>query len=249
MLNVISSHDKEDTAQAYNEDVLSNITNTNKSTLSSDILVIICGAVGSGKTRIFHNLLQQQQQKSLTVSSSIASQGVYKYNDSDKHSATIDLMDYPGHVRLRGGLLNRSILGQRKLQRILFVVDSSISTTEAADFLYDVLLAAQNKIIHNKIRILVCCNKSDTKLAKNYKRIQLQLKAELNRLRGTRGTMDMEGNNETSFIEGQQLLGQKGTALDWDTAPCEVEFVSCSCESGAGMGDIRAFVEGQRNTA
>ena len=78
MLNVISSHDKEDTAQAYNEDVLSNITNTNKSTLSSDILVIICGAVGSGKTRIFHKRWQGTKlarygRKLQSVKSAIAS--------------------------------------------------------------------------------------------------------------------------------------------------------------------------------
>ena len=250
--NVGSVKDK---AHAYNVDVLSNTNIAVKnqyggslSSKASDSLVLICGAVGSGKTRLFHRLLMGKDYvPSLTVSSSVASQGKYVSSDEKEgKSRSIDLMDYPGHARLRNGLLNRAMLSQSRLKRILFIVDSSTSLTESADFFYDILLSAQNKLLNKNVEILVCCNKVDTKLAKNYKRIQLQMKAELNRLRGTRGTMSTEGNDDgdTGLIEGPQLLGQAGVSLDWDSVPCNVSFVSCSCEDGQGLGEIREFIEG-----
>jgi len=250
MSRIVSSISGDKETSAYNADVLSNIQTTSVSSSSSGVdksgyLVLICGAVGSGKTRLFQKLLCDEENVSnLTVSSSIAAQGSYK---SSTFSGSCDLLDYPGHSRLRSGLLNKSMLGRKNLKRILFIVDSSVNVIEAAEFLYDILLAVQNNVLHEGISILVCCNKADTKLAKNVKRIQLQMKTELNRLRGTRGTMDDSNGEAGTLIGGNQILGTKGVPLDWESMPCIISFISCSCETEQGINEIRTFIEGNNN--
>jgi len=253
-------------------------TRNNTATKQHYKTVLLCGPVGAGKTMLFHRVTSSNDgtamQMTMTLSSMIAAQGTYVSNangeDSNAKDVHVHIVDYPGHARLRSSLLSNAVIGSGtgqsqlslSLSGIIFVLDSTRpNMAESADLLYDVLLQIQRTRPIARIkakasfRVLICCNKSDMKLAKNEKRIQLQLKTELNRLRGTRGAIESTDNglsgstSRSADSNNASVLGKPGVPLDWSMdggMPCEVSFVSCSCldDNYDGLKGVRDFIEG-----
>lgn len=215
--------------------------------------VLLCGPVGGGKTMLFQRLTSENDAApAMTLSSMIAAQGTYNSEQSSPSVVHFNIIDYPGHARLRSALLSNAVIGKSSLVGVIFVLDSTRpNMTECADLLYDVLLQIQHSGKRkSSMRVLICCNKSDMKLAKNEKRIQLQLKTELNRLRSTRGAIESTdgGDLNNNAGAGSIMLGNKSPSipLDWGVdggMPCQVSFVSCSCLDANGLKDVRDFIE------
>lgn len=234
-----------DRKSAYDEDDTILIRD-NEISLSKDVnsCTLICGATGSGKTMLFQKLLGIEKggrgEEFLTVSSMVAARGICKDDESDTKT---EILDYPGHIKMRGSLLssNGGILSCHRpvINDVLFVIDSTTVLKEAADLLYDLLACIQNKSTSVK-RVYIGWSKIDLKISKNGKRLQLLLKNELNRLNSTRATM-IESTDDTPD-DKSAIICQPGTSFNWDLVDCDISFVSFSSVNGNGITDIRSTI-------
>ena len=234
-----------DRKSAYDEDDTI-LNRDNEVSLSKDVnsCTLICGATGSGKTMLFQKLLGIEKgdrgEEFLTVSSMVAARGICKDDESDTKT---EMLDYPGHIRMRGSLLSSKggILSSHRpvINDVLFVIDSTTVLKEAADLLYDLLACIQNNSTSVK-RVSICWSKIDLKISKNGKRLQLLLKNELNRLNSTRTTM-VESTDDT-IDDKSAIICQPGTAFNWDLVNCDISFVSFSSVNGKGISEIRSTI-------
>jgi signal recognition particle receptor subunit beta len=147
--------------------------------------VLICGPSLSGKTRLFYHLLYGDNVD--TVASLAANVAVV---DRTRY------MDFPGTSKLGSAQLEPVLKGR---PRIVLVLDSTQPVAGAADCLHQLfsyyhsnsgkLGSRSNQSSSSSQRqeplvptILILCHKSDLPTAKSAKRIQLQLRGELERL-------------------------------------------------------------------
>merc|ERR1712157_173643 len=102
----------------------------------------------------------------------------------------------------------------------------SKSITESAYLFYTLLE-------HSK-KVLVVCNKADLQLAKNMKRLKLQIRTELERLRKARlGSLNSEE---------KEILSPSFNLDTSEGLPCKISFVqSSSVTEHEGLQEIRRF--------
>ncbi|XP_066298028.1 signal recognition particle receptor subunit beta-like [Branchiostoma lanceolatum] len=189
---------------------------------SSRNAVLLVGLCDSGKTTLFGQLTERKAVK--THTSIKKNQGTYKLQEGKKGS--LQLVDLPGHERLR--LVN---LDEHKAaaKAIVYLLDSSTFQRELrdiAEFLYVLLVDAALA----KAPFLIVCNKQDMTLAKSEKVVKGMLEKEINMLRVTRqaaleGTDGSSGNNNT-------FLGRKDKDFQFTQLQQQVTFVECSCLEG-----------------
>eukprot|EP00586_Coscinodiscus_wailesii_P019079 CAMPEP_0172517842 /NCGR_PEP_ID=MMETSP1066-20121228/288339_1 /TAXON_ID=671091 /ORGANISM="Coscinodiscus wailesii, Strain CCMP2513" /LENGTH=313 /DNA_ID=CAMNT_0013300023 /DNA_START=84 /DNA_END=1022 /DNA_ORIENTATION=+ len=247
-ITIVTNNWKRKGYDAAEDDDVMELTSKNKTRGASfSETVLICGPCGAGKTILFHILCGDDDDASVaalqplppTVMSMKAAEGlvVSLPNSSQRRlrqeELPIRLIDYPGHPSLRASLPGVAL---RRSDRVLFVLDSSKSVTEGANVLYLILTdprVYQNwKSSGNKLKLLVVCNKSDLNGAKNSKRIKIQLRTELERMRKVRLGGGGSGVDEREEGEVVVPLGVVGKSLDLDGCedlPCDVSFVSVSC--------------------
>jgi len=256
LLNIILS--RSSTRKAVEDEQVMGLTQINKKSVSGTCL--ICGPSGGGKTALFHTLCAKDDKNRkdfdihcsgsreihhLVVTSMKASEGLVDFDSSKK---SIRLIDFPGHNSLLTSLPSAAL---QHSNCVLLVLDSSKSISEAANVLY-LLLTDQHTVkswknYEKKLPIMVVCNKTDLPVAKNYKRIKLQLRSELERLRKVRSSAvtGMDSGKVQDIIP----LGDPGKNLDLDTCnglPCTLSFVSISCikksDGQEGLNDVREFI-------
>ena len=234
--------------------------------------VILFGPRSSGKTCLFHTLLSKKKSDgkkkkvpstvmSLKANASILPKDVGDNNKSEKEC--IRLVDYPGHVTLSShlpSLLYPTTTSSSKKNasvRSLLVVDSTKSVSDAALLLYNTVLTNspllsawenENEIFH----IMVVCNKADAINAKNWRRIKIQLRSELDKLKKISSSVSssaadlVNGNSGGSGLEGKRQL--TGKSIDLDNlkknglSHVKMSFLSCSCLNNTGMEELKAFV-------
>ncbi|KAL7471336.1 hypothetical protein ACHAXS_013443 [Conticribra weissflogii] len=238
--------------------------------------VVICGASGSGKTALLHYLCcHHTAGKSwvppATVTSLVANVGfVAKSNcggdDSDDAAITnenngygnirdeiaIRIVDYPGHPSLNAQL--PTLLVPSTTSRIVFTFDATQSVVEGASLLYKSILVHSQvcrswKQLGKKLVILVVCTKCDEKGAKNYKRMRIQVRNELEKLRkvdlalsdgGSGGKSNNNGSNDAVKLEA------KGKTIDLDDlgddVPVSLHFVESGFGDLASLNAVREFV-------
>lgn len=258
-------------------DVLGAISSSTKSNERIVGTVVLCGPSNSGKTVLFHALCCDPLLKNMdddaaakllskipmaTVTSIQAADSLIPV--SDRNGDKIRLLDYPGHVSLRSSLPK----ALEKASRIVLVLDASKPVADAADILFMLLTnpsfpwnSIKPRDSPNRMQVLVACHKSDLTLAKNSKRIKIQLRTELDRLRKIQrsNTSNVVDNDSSQPI----VLGIPGKTLDLDNKngdlSCDLSFVEVSCNSksnNANMGgadggeewkDVRDFVQNVGN--
>ena len=229
--------------------------------------VVICGARDSGKTSLLHRLCNMKLMDNgpMTVTSLTANAGyICPWEDitnGDNNgkiggTMTIRIIDYPGHPSLLSQLT--TLLIQGATARLLFVLDATESVTEGAALLYRYILThAQVRKSWSKagktLVILVVCTKCDVNGAKNYKRMKIQLRTELDRLR----KVDMaisDGSNVTNGganhvdDDSKIMLNVMGKSIDLDNLGADVPVSLHFVESGFGK-DIKAIYEFALNGA
>ena len=229
--------------------------------------VVICGAKDSGKTSLLHRLCNMKEMDSdgsswdppMTVTSLTANAGfICPWEDitnGDNNgkiggTMTIRIIDYPGHQSLLSQLT--TLLIQGATARLIFVLDATEPVTEGAALLYQYILThAQVRQSWSKagktLVILVVCTKCDVNGAKNYKRMKIQLRTELDRLRkvdmaisdGSKGT-----NGGANHVDDNTkiLLHVMGKSVDLDNLGSDVPVSLHFVESGYGK-DITAIHE------
>lgn len=248
-------HDKKHSKK--NEDVNVNVNGT----------IVICGPSNSGKTVLFHalccdelllnldddekkNIISQKLQSTSTVTSiqaidvNLPILSSSSNNNNEKEKAHVRVIDFPGHPSLRNTL--PQVLAKKEITKIVLVLDSSKPVSDAADILYMILTHSSlpwnnnnNKSNRRRMQVLIACHKSDLPLARNPKRIKIQLRTELERLRKIQKATSKEkeednisssSNNNTKAL----CLGTPGKVIDLDNKngdlSCDLSFGIVSCK-------------------
>jgi len=145
---------------------------------------------------------------------------------SQEGSKIQHIVDYPGHIKLRSQLTD--VLNRAK--KIIFVVDSSrmqFQARDASEFLYDLFTSPS---MENGPPMLVVCNKSDVAGARPPARVKLTLQQELEKIRNTRQSMEVNGDQAADAIplgrEGQQFTMERD-------APIKVTFAATSVKNNS----------------
>lgn len=143
------------------------------------------------------------------------------------------LVDTPGHGKLRAGALGRlggaGKGGEKgkgsRTKAVIFMVDaadSDVLATDAAEYLYDVLLMLQKRTVGTKtsraatsIPVLIAANKLDLFTALPAALVKSRLETELGRIRKTRSKGLLEASVGTDEVdvpeEGDDWLGEYGS--------------------------------------
>lgn len=215
----------------------------NNTSLHFDETVVIIGASGAGKTVLLHFLSNENDcdmQLPMTVTSLVANVGFMHIPCDNTHKfknkpLAIRLVDYPGHPSLSTQLT--SLLLPDQTARIVFAIDATKPVTDGVSILYKFIFT------NNKVRIawkksgkplviLIVCTKEDDKKAKNHKRMKIQIRNELDRLRKVDSAIDMTGN-------------AKGKSIDLENPDMpQLHFVETGIgiQGGNGLKAVREFV-------
>ena len=188
-------------------------------------LILLLGGCGSGKTSLFYRW-SSPGHKIATVPSQTANRGKVLPN------STLEVVDYPGHPRLRTGLA--PLLA--RAGKIVYLVDAAAgidSLKAVAEDIFGLLVA---KTLRPDAQLLVCCNKADLPRAQSPSAVEKILNAEIERLRTSR-TQELEGENAAD-----NYLGVDDEKFDIRShAPVPVSFATCSVATGR-IEDIESFL-------
>lgn len=248
-------------------------------------LVIMFGPCHSGKTVLFHKLLSlssrtyesQKKGRSLpnTVTSLKAKFTTLSVQNEDenlrKTCNKVRLIDYPGHLSLSAQLSSLLYPSSRyvtngTMSRALFVVDSTKPLSDAAMLLYNEILTNGNllqawekkRVATGQVfQVMIVCSKTDMKNSKNWRRIKIQLKNELERIRKIASSSNTEHGFAINDVAGGEVfeetervtLNLKGKTIDLDdlgsigVPMVKFHFLSVSCvDQMKGMNELQAFV-------
>eukprot|EP00903_Cladosiphon_okamuranus_P008037 g7752.t1 len=206
-------------------------------------VVLFLGPCGSGKTAMCYRLSRggSGQAATSTAVSTVTSMEACRYPCRPSRSssaATASLVDYPGHERLRGGV-DQELRGA---DRIVFMLDSSCLAAQVAagaELLYDVLT---DPSLEGCRGLMLALSKSDLKEAKAA-RAKMLLQKELEKLRGTRGMLGTQG--EEDDMPSALALGRPGQPFSLEVdSPCEVVVAGCSVVKEGGLEPVLEFVRG-----
>lgn len=195
---------------------------------SFDETIVLCGASGAGKTTLLHCLCNENDvcQPPMTSTSLVANVGYMNIpiNDTadddvskDQPPVAVRLVDYPGHPSLSTKLT--SLLLPDQTSRIVFAIDATKPVTDGVAILYKSIFTNNQvrtawKAAGRSLSILIVCTKEDDKKAKNHKRMKIQIRNELDRLRKVDSAMDdvTNGNGGSST----PISITKGKTIDLD---------------------------------
>mmetsp|Transcript_3111 Transcript_3111/g.4207 ORF Transcript_3111/g.4207 Transcript_3111/m.4207 type:complete len:322 (-) Transcript_3111:110-1075(-) len=210
-----------------NDDDDGNIDNGEKTAADYKNTVILCGPPNAGKTRLFYQLCYHQNQvhtlTSLKANVGVSAADAVRYMDVPGHYAATST-DHQNKLTM---VLQEIIKKQRKQKtqnlRIILVLDATQPVASAAACLYDIwqVIASQqsqqkqssssNK--NSRTVVVVACHKQDAPKAKNTRRIQIQLRTELEKLAQVRKPTWLQSNLD----------------LEWSTLPfLHVHFLATS---------------------
>ena len=241
------------------------------STVAFDDTVALIGPCGAGKTRLFHALCYSQGNPHQggpavvsTVTSMKASAGYVSVTDRDNDSAdgndgneAVRLIDYPGHPSLRPKMAPVVSASTR----IVVAVDSTRPVADGAALLHSILtdsnvasgwrktLAGRSTATPpaTKIPVLVACTKSDVPKSKNWRRMKIQLRSELEKLEKIEGTTAVAAVADGGNVDGNRLslAKGKGGGLDLDNLGEDIAATLhfFSVGSGTGMEALEAFIK------
>ena len=215
--------------------------------------VVLVGHSNSGKTVLFHNVLDGVIVNSVT-SMSIAEE-TFTVGSGGK---TIILIDHPGHPRLLNS--NLPYISQRG-KGIILLLDSTKTSTSiptTAKILHQIL--THKPSINGLKKILVLCNKNDLPLSKNCTRVKNMLSLEVLRLERTVTAMGItsvlskeKGGEEEEDRFISELVGLRREEEEGSNKPfdletdCRVEiefFDGCGIKTdGEGVKKVREFIE------
>ena len=224
--------------------------------------VVLFGATNSGKTTLLHYLCDSKGKDNawdppMTVTSLVANVGyVCPWEDASDNGVhgnmTIRVIDYPGHPSLSSQLT--TLLLPTALSRLIFTLDATQPVADGAALLYQFILThAQVRQswskIHKSLVILVVCTKTDIIGSKNYKRMKIQLRNELEKLRkvdlmiynGSKTTNDNEADMDDAH--SKVMLHVEGKSIDLDNLGSDVPVSLHFVESGFGMRGLDAVRE------
>ena len=210
--------------------------------------VVICGASFSGKTTLLYLLCSDGPATlPMTVTSLVANVGYISSSGDSIGGQSADdtllrLIDYPGHPSLSSQL--SGLLNSEDTSRVILAIDSTQLVTDGAAVLYQRILTNLEvrqswSARGSKVPVLVVCTKSDVKGSKNYKRMKIQIRNELDRLRKI--DLELKQNSESSAA----ALPIKGRSIDLDNLgddiPVSLHFVEAGIGEDGAIDVIKEF--------
>jgi len=202
-------------ADEDDDHVLSNVKTMVQEEFSHTVL--LCGPRGAGKTRLFYQLCFHDSNIP-TVQSIKANLGIVN---------GIRYMDWPGHAPLNDAVLLPILKAQ---PRIVLVLDATQPVASAADSLYQLLEFAKQQQ-QQPIRVFIACHKTDLPKAKNWRRVKIQMRTELERLLKAKST-------------DNHLWWPAGEPLELDDLPfAQLHFGSTTCQGNDGSAELVAFCQ------
>jgi signal recognition particle receptor subunit beta len=150
-------------------------------------LILLLGQCGAGKTTLFYHWSNKGMKNIKTVTSQNPNRGFVL--EDIKH----EVIDYPGHPRLRSGAFNL----MPRADKVVYLIDSTDkgSLKSVAENLFDIFAF---KDLSNKTRMMLCFNKSDLTTAMKYEEILTVINQEIESLRKSR-------SDEFVGIEGESF--------------------------------------------
>ena len=193
-----------------------------------DATVVFVGPPGGGKTRLFYRLCHGEAQVP-TLCSLRANVGI-STTTSDNNGQKIRYMDWPGYASLHDEALESVFAAPNT--RVVLVLDATQPVAAAADTLHHLFSLQQQSKSSKMMHIFVACHKTDLPKAKNWRRIKIQLRTELERLL----TVSAKTNQESWWSPGKplELDGIDGVKL---------YFFSTSAEGGRLSPELTAFCQ------
>lgn len=185
---------------------------------------VIAGPSNSGKT-CFYNLLTSGKFRTTVMSQESSVTHSFKMQGSP----AVRLMEFPGHLKLRGKLLNE-LKNSTNIKGLVYMIDSTVDPkelTKTAEFLFQILQLTERE--KNGVDILLACNKSDSFAARQPSKIKSVLEKEIERiiqrkrnsLDTVSGSLDggrdagQAGDDDESHLDNMELL-QSGGAFTFD---------------------------------
>jgi len=151
----------------------------------------------------------------------------------------VDLLDLPGHERLRYNSLAKH---KKNARGIIYVLDASTITKgirDATEFLFRIL---SDPTLHsNRVPVLIACNKQDLTLAKGSSVIQRELAKEVGLLREThsRSLQGTDGNSAVDHV----FLGKAGKDFAFSDLPAKIEFCEISALQDENIDNVNAWID------
>jgi len=194
--------------------------------------VLLLGLSDGGKTLLYSLLTAKKFV--MTHTSIKENKGRYQ-GESAKGGKSWNLVDLPGHERVRAKHLYKH---KDSARGVVFLIDSVKFPKEirdVAELMYDLL--ANRTMKHNKARILVACNKQDQVTAKSCNVIKTQLEKEITNLRKTRSAalrdIEQHSSSKNAFI------GKDGKDFEFvHVRPIRVDFCECNLRNGEDEDDV-----------
>jgi signal recognition particle receptor subunit beta len=204
--------------------------------LNNKCTVLICGPVDSGKTVLFHTLSggkYESTQTSMEINKDTFTIDKNLITDRKKlENIQFEFIDFPGHPS-QELQLGKSLA---KIQGVILLVDASSSDSylSGAKLLYSLL--EKKGFTNNKIPVLICANKTDLSDAQTMVAIRGKMLDELNKLKETRPTENLEKNDEIVPV------GKTDERFTWENLGSSVSFGQISAKTG-NVRDVLDFLE------
>ncbi|GIZ43884.1 hypothetical protein CKM354_000709600 [Cercospora kikuchii] len=175
-------------------------------------------------------------------------------DNAPRDQPTFQLIDTPGHGKLRHHALS-TLTESTALKGVIFVVDSAAaSLSEAAEFLHDLLLALQKRHTQSRtskgpasIPVLVAANKQDVFSATPASLLKTKLEEEVGRIRQTksRGVVGVGGagtEDDAGGDDEDNWLGEYGSK-DFNFGQMEehgvdIKLIGGNVTNGDKKGDV-----------
>lgn len=177
-------------------------------------LALLLGQCGAGKTSIFFRLRDGEEVQTVSSLKPLKDTFQLRPQEDAETFGPIEVVDYPGHQRLRGKVAE--ILKDARC--ILYVVDSEDKQRlkDVAENLYEILTHPDILELHTPI--LLACNKVDLATARPDKFILDEIDREMEQMRLSRAAT-LEGQDQADSYLG--IEGEKFKLLEH--SPCPIQ--------------------------
>jgi len=192
--------------------------------------ILLCGTCDSGKTTLLGQLIKGKPLE--TYTSMKENCGVLVLGGKKP----VNLVDVPGHERIRDNILNNYAGSARG---IIYIIDSALISKQIRDvteFLFNIL--SRPDIFRTKPRLLVACNKQDVGLVKGATSIESMLEKEITALRVSR-SIRLDGTDGEGVDQIQ--IGKPGSFLFKDLG-MKVEFIEISAQDADTLGPLKDWI-------
>mmetsp|Transcript_45608 Transcript_45608/g.90456 ORF Transcript_45608/g.90456 Transcript_45608/m.90456 type:complete len:258 (-) Transcript_45608:129-902(-) len=178
-------------------------------------LALLLGQCGSGKTSIFFRLRDGSEVQSVSSLKPLKDSFQLRPAEDAETFGPIEVVDYPGHQRLRG----KAAEMLKEARCILYIVDAEDKQRlkDVAENLYEILTHPDILELHTPI--LLACNKTDLATARPEKFILDEIDREMEQMRLSRAAT-LEGQDQADSYLG--IEGEKFKLIEHSPCPIQV---------------------------